>query len=162
MPTPKGQTVAEWLEENRENYDDRKKYILGCIRELGVTEKCVRNKVARYWPSDYRRPPAKNKRTGMTRGQFAAQYDCNTKIRDAIQRGIQQLMRSENPEDDMILKDTEFRAELCGNVAAMGWRQIAGEQEFLKYQFRSRQDIFWTTPRTKKWALENVSNAREL
>ena len=162
-------TVLEWLEENKGKYTDRRKLIDDCVKKLSVSRKSVENVIPKVWPiASYKlsSPPsvkksssAKSKMIGMTKTQFREKYDFNTKIRKAIVEGIKLLS---DGQGDKIVPDSEFRVELCGNVAANGFRQIANEEKFRKYQFRSKGEIFWSTPKGKQWALEEVSSARDL
>lgn len=107
----------------------------------------------------------KTKKVGMTRSSFMKEFDDTARIREVVRSATKTLtsnFNSSTPEDDVILSEFEFRVDWCGNVPAPRFGRVAREEEFSKYRFRSKGKIFWTTPRTKKWALENVSSAREL
>lgn len=100
----------------------------------------------------------------MTREQFMTKYDIRTRQEAAIREGLKRLtdMAGKNPEDDPIFGDQEFRNECCGGVLSQGFRTVAEQKEFIKYQFKVSEKVFWTLPRSKRWALENVSKARDM
>lgn len=98
----------------------------------------------------------------MNRSEFMAKHDPATKTRLAIQRGILTLVEAELSDEDPILENTEFRLDRCIGVNIQLFRSVADEPEFRDNQFRQGDKIFWTTKRTKRWALEHVSRAREL
>lgn len=102
-------------------------------------------------------PQQKNGKEGFSKNEFCEHFDENSKIRSAIRKGVLTLT-----DDDEILEDARFRQNRCDNPPVSGWRRIAEEQEFTKYQFRAGNKIWWTTPKTKEWALINVSKARDL
>ena len=87
---------------------------------------------------------------GLSREQFAASFDNDTRIRNALRAGLITLT------DNSIIEDAEFRAEGCRHAPSSGWRRISEEPEFSDYRFTAKGHIFWGTPATKKWALENV------
>lgn len=98
----------------------------------------------------------------MNRAQFMSKYDEDTRVREAVKMGIATLCEDGPAEDDEIVEDAEFRMERCGGVATGRWRYITDEPEFKPYRFESGGKRFWTTPRTKKWALANVSKAKDV
>lgn len=111
------------------------------------------------------RKKVKRKQTGkveMTRSAFLSRFDDDVRIREAIRAGVKSLVTVTKPDDDIILAENDFRLERCGSVPPTLFGRVAREEEFRKYRFRSKGRVFWTTPRTKKWALEHVSSAREL
>lgn len=159
-------TIREWLTENRSKYNDRIAWITDCSKKLDVRRESVCNTAASIWASD--RSCTKNcssviaRKSGMTRSQFMAKYDYNTRIREAIRKGIVSLTEQDKPENDVILEESEFRLHRCENIPVNGFKQIARESEFLKYQFKIGEKVFWTTTRQRKWALENIMRAREV
>jgi len=98
----------------------------------------------------------------MNRAGLQKKYDHNTKTRESIRAGIATLKEADNPDEDDILDDVTFRTERCDNPNTNGYRQIADESEFRRNQFLIGDRLHWTTPRTKKWALVNVSRARDV
>lgn len=106
--------------------------------------------------------PSKKRSSTMNRRSLQAKYDHNTKIREGIRAGVRTLVNADEPEDDDVIADSDFRRDRCGNVPTSGYRQIANEDEFRSYQFAVRGKVYWTTKRTKKWALQNISTARDI
>lgn len=104
----------------------------------------------------------KNKPGVFDRSSLKSKYDHNTRIREGIREGLKTLTEDCDPEEDPIFDDAEFRTQKCDNAPTNGWRQIANEAEFQDYQFYIKNKVFWTTPRTKQWALDNISKARDL
>jgi hypothetical protein len=103
---------------------------------------------------EVRRP----KKTGaMSRAEFAAKYDNDTRLRVAIRGGVASLT-----DADEILEDSVFRTQRCGNVHCNRFRQVAEEPEFRKYQLSKGGKSFWSHPSGVKWALENVEGATGL
>lgn len=113
-------------------------------------------------PSSTSKSSKKNRRGTISRRALQAKYDHNTKIREGIRAGVRTLVNADEPEDDDVIADSDFRRERCGNVPTNGYRTIANEDEFRDYQFLVRGTVYWTTRRTKKWALNNISTAREV
>lgn len=128
------------------------------IAEHGVS----RSRAHDVWHSLNRQKIMDMNKTGISRSQLKDKFDANTRNRNAIRRGLQTISESENPEDDPILDEAQFRSERCGDLNTIGFRRIADEPEFLDYQFKVGDKVFWTTPRTKQWALGNVSRAKDL
>jgi len=103
------------------------------------------------------RPPRlipRKGRTSMTRSAFAALYDNETRTRNSIHAGVATLV-----DDDEIIDDAHFRTERCKHGSVNGWRVISEDPAFLKYRFQVRGKVFWTTPKTKTWALANIEGA---
>jgi len=96
------------------------------------------------------------KKTVVSLDDFRSQFDSYTRTREAIQRGLEQL------EENSVVRDTDFRQEFCGLAPANGWRQVAEEEQFRKYQFLCGGKIWWGTPNTVKKAINMVSKAKEL
>ena len=132
------------------------------VQELGISNRRAHYVYHSVIDEVAPRPPKPIINGGMTRQQFLSKYDVNTKSREAIRRGLETLIEKENPNEDDILEDAQFRTERCGDPNAAGWRGIASEPEFLRFQFKVGEKVFWTTPRTRQWALESVSKAREV
>jgi len=138
--------------------DDQHSLVERTIADLGIS----RSRAHDVWHSLNRQKVMDMNKSGISRSQLKDKFDSNTKARNAIRRGLETLVEMENPEDDPILDEAQFRSERCGDVNTVGFRRIADEPEFIKYQFRVGDKIFWTTLRTKQWALENVSRARDI
>ena len=95
---------------------------------------------------------------GLSRESFREKFDQDTRLREAIRRGVATLTN-----DEEILRESDFRSDRCESVPTAGFRQVAAEDEFRKYRFTTGSDEFhWTTPATKQWALKNVSKARDV
>lgn len=157
-------SIREWLEKNRSKYTDRSLWIKDCAKSTGCSIYSVRNIAAKIWkPKKQDRKSLLDKVNGkcMKRRDFLSKYDENTIIREAIDKGLSTLKGS-NPDDDDILENVEFRMNRCECTHAVGFQAIAQEPQYRRHQFKQGQKIFWTTERTKKWALENVSRAREV
>ena len=159
--------IRKWLEENKHKYSDRTQWINDCVANLKTSKKIVYKYSAKAWPHDQAnsgRKGLKNRSEGrsMNRSEFMAKHDPATKTRLAIQKGILTLVEAENPDEDPILENTEFRLDRCTGVNVQLFRSVADEPQFRDNQFRQGDKIFWTTKRTKRWALEHVSRAREL
>jgi hypothetical protein len=92
---------------------------------------------------------------GLSRAQFAATFDNDTRIRTFVVAAVKSLTN-----EDEILEDSQFRVERCQKASLTGWRTITAEPEFAQYRFEVKNKIFWTTPTTRKWALENVEGAK--
>lgn len=156
----------EWLVANKSKFESREDLVDGCINSMKVTRRSVLNHISKVWPSDYiqNRKSVKRKKSssGMNRTQLLEKFDINTKLRSAIRKGIATLTEEPNPEEDGTIEDIEFRMERCESHNAIGFRKIAEEPEFHKYQFKISDKVFWTTPRNKKWALENIRTARDI
>jgi len=143
-------------------------------RKLGIRPKTVTQRLTTACRkgltsmSELRQKPTQSCSLGsssvMNREQFMTKYDIRTRQEAAIKEGVKRLkeMANDRPEDDPILGDQEFKQECCGGVLSQGFRSVAEQREFLQYQFKVGEKVFWTTPRTKKWALANVSRARDL
>jgi len=165
-------TIKQWLTENKKNYTDRNEFVDGCVNALGVSKKSISEVIPAIWPGSYHTQnskkvvrngsPTKRHGKGMNRTQLLERYDVNTKLRNALQSGVATLIEQANPEDDESLEDVEFRMDRCQSNNVAGWRTIAAEPEFAKYQFRISDKIFWTTPRNVEWAIENIRTARRL
>ena len=94
--------------------------------------------------------PVCTKKAGLSREQFAASFDNDTRVRNALRVGVASL------NDDSIIEDAEFRVERCKRAPTNGWRKISEEPEFAPYRFTTRGRVFWGSVETKQWALENV------
>lgn len=101
-------------------------------------------------------PPA-SRSGGLSRKQFAAQFDHDTRIRTAIAKGTASLTSL-----DDIVDDSVFRRDRCGSCPTSGWREVCGEEPFSKYRFFASGKIFWANPKTKQWALENIHGAKDV
>ena len=99
----------------------------------------------------------KNGRHVLSRSQFTAQYDRDTRLRLAIEKGVATLTNL-----DEIINDATFRVERCGNPPSAGWRQIAEEAQFKQYQFQAGGQTHWAHPDTKEWAITHVQGAHEI
>ena len=154
--------VKKWLEENKPKYSDRGRWIHDCSTKLGVRLDTVYKHSSKIWPKGSLAPGIKNPKKAMNRADFMAKHDTATKTRLAIQKAASTLIESEDPNEDPILEDAEFRLERCIGANTAIFRRVAEEPEFRQFQFRQGDKIFWTTPRTKRWAIEEVSKAREL
>jgi hypothetical protein len=93
---------------------------------------------------------------GLSRSQFAAAFDNDTRCRLALRSGVVTLT-----DDEEIIDDAQFRTERCKHAPTSGWRRISEEAEFAKFRFSARGKIFWSTQTTKRWALANVEGAIE-
>lgn len=155
-------TIVEWAKKNLHKFSDKTDAMKACAKELNVKYDSVKGQFSlhKLWDSDKKQMKAP--KGAMTRKSFLSKYDEDTKVRESVKRGLVILLDSPGAESDHIVKDVEFRMEYCQCNHAVGWKTITQEPQFRKYQFRSGQDIFWTAPRTKEWALANVSKAREL
>lgn len=161
-------TIREWLTANKSQYTDRQTWMKECANEAKTTYKAVQNIASSIWPFDGTINRAKkplgsaiNHNASMNRSAFLAKYDDNTRIRNAIKKGLATLAKPK-AEDDDIIEEIKFRIERCNCSNAIGFRPIAQEPEFTKHQFRVADKIFWTTTRNKEWALRNVTKAREV
>lgn len=141
-----------------EGITDRDAVVRKVVEETGFS----RGRVLDVFNNVERRKILDSHKGGISRAQLRDKFDLNTRIRNAIKRGLATLVEAEDPEDDPILDEGQFRSERCGDMNVTGFRRIAEEPEFLAHQFRVGEKIFWTTPRTKQWALENVSRARDV
>ena len=97
----------------------------------------------------------KMKPGAMTRSEFKSKFDHDTRTREAIKRGINTIMGP-----DEIVDDASFRSR-CG-AGTPGWRLVASEQQFRKYQWQTNGKVFWGHPTTKAWALREVQGSVEL
>jgi len=93
----------------------------------------------------------------LSRSQFAAQFDRDTRLRTAILKGIATL-----DDEDEILNEATFRVDRCGSPPSGGWRDVAAEPQFKQYQFIAGGQVHWAHPSTKKWALAAVQGARDI
>jgi len=158
-------TVANWLKENKDKYDNWKDWVQGCVDELGVTRQSVKKKSIKICKmKTFNKPDVAviTKPKAMNRADFLSKYDLNTKTREAIRRGIKTIHEQENSEEDELLEDSEFRLDRCGDASVSAFRRIANEPEFRDYQFSVGDRIFWTTARQKQWAIESVPRAKEV
>jgi hypothetical protein len=89
--------------------------------------------------------------SGMSRGQFAAVFDADTRTRLALRAGIRTLTN-----EDEIVDDMQFRTERCRRASTARWKKISEEREFAAYRFTVGGKAFWSTPATKRWAISNV------
>lgn len=157
-------TIREWLTANRPKYTDRTKWVTDCVSAVKCKRKTVQNMATELWPVGSRGGGQKvsaPRGDSMNRTAFLAKYDDNTRIRNAIKKGLPTLTGAK-AEDDDILEEVKFRLERCDCPNAVGFRPIAEEPEFAKHQFRVGDKIFWTTMRTREWALQSVTRAREV
>ena len=150
--------MQKLIDEEGISVEDQHALIERTITDLGIS----RGRAHIVWHALNRDRIMDLNKTGLSRSQLRDKFDANTKARNAIRRGLGTLIEAENPEDDPILDEAQFRSERCGDINTIGFRRIADEPEFVKYQFLVGGKVFWTTPRTKIWALENVSRARDL
>ena len=97
-----------------------------------------------------------SKKGTMSLDEFKSQFDNYTRIRKAIEESLRSL------EDNQVVKDVDFRIYLCGIGSTNGWRQVAEEEEFSKYQFQCDGKIWWATEKTVQEVLRTVSKARSL
>lgn len=135
---------------------DRKE-LIRIAKEKGASQRYACKIIRKYFGPIA--VPKTAKPNGMKRGEFLNKFDDNTRTRNAIKTGLVTLA-GETPEEDDILEDARFRLERCDNAVAAGFRSIAEEPEFAKYQFKVGSKVFWSTERTRNWALQNVSRAR--
>lgn len=94
----------------------------------------------------------KRPKRGMSKAEFAAQFDLDTRMRVALRKVVRELGADE------ILKDSEMRKE-CGSPSN-GWKNVTEDEEFHPYQFRLGNDLFWASKNTVDWVLGNMSKAR--
>ena len=99
--------------------------------------------------------PRTRRSKGLSRAQFAATYDGDTRTRTFVETAVQTLT-----DDEVILDDAQFRVERCHKASTGNWRTITSEPAFTKYRFEVKGKVFWTSPTTKKWALENIEGAK--
>lgn len=96
-------------------------------------------------------------KSGLSRNQFAAQFDVSVKCREGIRAGIKKI----GPEE--LVPDGEFRSQRCGVLSANRWREVAAETEFEKYQvITGGNKIWWALPETVQWATDNVQGAHSV
>ena len=153
MKTPNTLTLSEYiaLHKNLSNSE-----IADNLRRRGIrTADVAAARTGAATPIQQRKPARRI--AGMSRNQFAAKYDNDTRIRVAIQAGVATLT-----DPDEILEDQEFRSSRCANIHINHFRQIAEEPEFTKYQFRKGSRVFWANPATVKWAIETVEGTTTL
>lgn len=93
--------------------------------------------------------------TGLSREQFANTFDGDTRIRNSLTKVVAWL-----DAQDEIFDDAQVRAK-C-SCPTSGWRMVAVEPEFKKYQFCIKNRLFWASRATRSWALNNVQGASEL
>lgn len=98
--------------------------------------------------------PSHKRKLGLSRDAFLAAYDTDTQTRLAVRKALAEM------SEDCVVKDAEFRAR-CGSHAS-GWRHVADEPEFRKYQFKLSQELFWALPETIRWAKSKNPRVREL
>jgi hypothetical protein len=94
---------------------------------------------------------------GMSRAEFLAQYDPMTKVLNAM-RGAIKIIRAGHYYKDHILRQE------AGIHDLVTWRGVSKspDYEFRKYQFRIKDEIFWTDPASAAAELENNPNAKEV
>lgn len=92
---------------------------------------------------------------GLSREQFAATFDNDTRIRNALVKTVAWL-----ETQDELFDDAAIRAKCA--CPSSGWRLVSAEPEFKKYQFCIKNRIFWASRATRSWALNNVQGASEL
>ena len=93
---------------------------------------------------------------GMTRADFVAAFDTDTRIRTSLRLGLATLI-----DNEQIIEDAEFRTERCRRAPSSGWRKISDEPEFAKHRFNVKGRYFWATIATVRWALNNVEGASQ-
>lgn len=92
----------------------------------------------------------------MSRSQFAAQFDKDTRIRESLETGIKSLSGTED-----VMEDSTFRVERCSNAPSTGWKIISSEPKFKPYRFCIKNRVFWGSVETKQWAMKNVEGVHE-
>lgn len=135
-------------------------------RLLGLPESTFRSRMMKLQNRDGGKPPVKDKPVRKTRHKKTAagtsledllsRHDPHTRAREAIRVGITLL------EDRRVLRDAEFRQELCGMNAAGCWRTVASEEEFLRYQFTLDNKVWWSTLTTVEEVVERIAKAKLL
>lgn len=93
----------------------------------------------------------------LSRQDLMKKYDPCTKTREAIRAAVTQLK-----DDDEVLPSSFFLSSKCAGANPSVFRQVAAESEFEPYQFRVGEQIFWSTPGTKEWALKTLIRARDI
>jgi hypothetical protein len=93
----------------------------------------------------------------LSRTDLLNRFDTNTRALGLIREGVLTLT-----SDDEILPSSKFCSDRCHGTGSLPFKQIAQEPEFQQYQFRVGDQIFWSTPATKVWALQNISRARDV
>jgi hypothetical protein len=149
--------------------------ILGTSRTLGMDRRTIRRHLtkagikwsessARKTPVGSKHGQPKAKQCGLTRSELMSKYDDSTRAREAIRSGIERFLKNlpATAEEDAIIEESRFKSDFCDNVVSPAFKVVASESEFKKYRFRIGDKIFWTTPRTKGWAILNISKAREV
>lgn len=161
-------TTREWLEANKDNYpktwEGWNNWISDCITSLGVQRKNARNVSRSIWKCPGKEVLEKRS-SNLTRSEFKAQHDARTRTYDSIKDAVERLLQREKelPEDkDSPIDDYHFRTEWCLGAAHTLFRQIASSLEFKKHQFCIGTKVFWATPRTKAWALKEITKARDV
>lgn len=94
---------------------------------------------------------------GLSKEALAEKFDYNTKCRVSLQKALKKIPKG------VVWSDKEMREE-CGVSNNHGWRDVAEEEDFLKYQFSVGGDrhVFWARPETVKWACQNIAKAKPL
>jgi len=148
---------TEWLRKNRSKYKDRIALAKACRAATGGSSNSVASRLRELEARDGRGGTAKKKTSrgrSMSRQAFLSQFDEDTRARESIRTGLASLL------DDELLRDSEFRTDRCEYSNATNWRRITEEDEFLPFQFRCDNKVWWATKATVQWALKNVARAK--
>jgi hypothetical protein len=159
-------TVRDYVRENKVELEKMRTHQLmaeAVVKELGCTER----RAMEILSQELRRKlgtaavvttkPGAGIATGLTRADLLDKFDSATRARGLVREGVATLT-----DDDEIFLSSRFCSERCHGASALSFKQIAQEPEFQQYQFRVGDQIFWSTPATKAWALQSISRAREV
>jgi hypothetical protein len=162
-------TVREWVKKHHKRFQDSRKLIDACVKELKVVEGSVKNvlgdeaphllnrlaPVSKSQPKSRAKTPGNNAAGAMTRDNFKNRFDEAQAARIAIRKGLEALT------DDDIVPEATFKRDYC-QLQGAGWSAVVTEAEFLLHQFRCGGKTWWATAITVNWAMNNVRKTREV
>ena len=146
-------TIREWLTENRNNYDDRTRWMKDCAGKLNVSFKSVRNVAAQVWSCRDKVVGRKISSDVMRPDEFLSSVDVVKHIMDFLDTEVK----------DGYIEDEKLRRRFEMSISK--WNEIKrlviwDERKFVYIKPNGSKATVWSSAHGIELARKTISMAR--